>query len=159
MQIQKLGVLKKIAIAKNWKVYIPPIEYTTDNAAMIGIVGYYKFIHKKFDQFDITPSPRFKFDEYFFNKQLLKSTDEIIFSKDEAKHIIKVLRKNIGDEIMVTNGEGLQWNGSISSIDIKSVKARKVKCNFNFKTKKIFTLLFLIKILPEWNGSLKKQLK
>ena len=52
--------LKKIAIAKNWKVYIPPIEYTTDNAAMIGIVGYYKFIHKKFDQFDITPSPRFK---------------------------------------------------------------------------------------------------
>ena len=26
-----------------WTVYIPKFSYTTDNAAMIGIVGYYKF--------------------------------------------------------------------------------------------------------------------
>jgi len=26
-----------------WKTFIPPFEYTTDNAAMIGIVGYLKF--------------------------------------------------------------------------------------------------------------------
>ena len=82
----------------------------------------------------------------FFNKQLLKSTDEIIFSKDEAKHIIKVLRKNIGDEIMVTNGEGLQWNGSISSIDIKSVKARKLNATLIPKTKEnIHIAISLIK--------------
>ena len=30
---------------KNWKVFIPKTEYTTDNAAMIGIVGYFKFIN------------------------------------------------------------------------------------------------------------------
>ena len=82
----------------------------------------------------------------FFNKQLLKSTNEIIFSKDEAKHIIKVLRKNIGDEIMVTNGEGLQWNGSISSIDIKSVKARKLNATLIPKTKEnIHIAISLIK--------------
>ena len=82
----------------------------------------------------------------FFNKQLLRSTDEIIFSKDEAKHIIKVLRKNIGDEIMVTNGEGLQWNGSISSIDIKSVKARKLNATLIPKTKEnIHIAISLIK--------------
>jgi len=51
--------LKEISINKKWKVHIPPIEYTTDNAAMIGIVGYYKFLYKKFDKLNITPSPRF----------------------------------------------------------------------------------------------------
>jgi len=82
----------------------------------------------------------------FFNKQLLKSTNEIIFSKDEGKHIIKVLRKNIGDELMVTNGEGLQWNGSISSIDIKCVKARKLNATLIPKTKEnIHIAISLIK--------------
>ena len=28
----------------HWTVYIPKFSYTTDNAAMIGIVGYYKFL-------------------------------------------------------------------------------------------------------------------
>ena len=31
-----------------WTVYIPKFSYTTDNAAMIGIVGYYKFLDKEF---------------------------------------------------------------------------------------------------------------
>ena len=53
-------LLKELSSEKNWNVYIPPIEYTTDNAAMIGIVGYFKYIHNKFDQLNITPSPRFK---------------------------------------------------------------------------------------------------
>ena len=31
-----------------WTIYIPKFSYTTDNAAMIGIVGYYKFLDKQF---------------------------------------------------------------------------------------------------------------
>ena len=31
-----------------WTIYIPKFSYTTDNAAMIGIVGYYKFLDKEF---------------------------------------------------------------------------------------------------------------
>ena len=31
-----------------WKTFIPKFEYTTDNAAMIGIVGYQKYLHDKF---------------------------------------------------------------------------------------------------------------
>ena len=31
-----------------WTVYIPKFRYTTDNAAMIGIVGYYKYLDKQF---------------------------------------------------------------------------------------------------------------
>lgn len=33
---------------KNWNTYIPKFEFCTDNAAMIGIVGYYKFLEKDF---------------------------------------------------------------------------------------------------------------
>ena len=28
---------------EKWKVFVPPMDYTTDNAAMIGLVGYLKF--------------------------------------------------------------------------------------------------------------------
>lgn len=36
----------------NWKVYLPPFKFTTDNAAMIGIVGHYKYQDKDFCPFD-----------------------------------------------------------------------------------------------------------
>ncbi len=35
-----------------WTVYIPKFSYTTDNAAMIGIVGYYKYQNKEFCTID-----------------------------------------------------------------------------------------------------------
>jgi N6-L-threonylcarbamoyladenine synthase len=35
-----------------WKIYIPKFSYTTDNAAMIGIVGYYKYLDKVFCPID-----------------------------------------------------------------------------------------------------------
>lgn len=35
-----------------WKVYIPKFSYTTDNAAMIGITGYYKFLDGEFCSID-----------------------------------------------------------------------------------------------------------
>lgn len=31
-----------------WKIYIPKFSYTTDNAAMIAITGYYKYLDKDF---------------------------------------------------------------------------------------------------------------
>lgn len=31
-----------------WKIYIPKFSYTTDNAAMIGITGYYKYLDREF---------------------------------------------------------------------------------------------------------------
>jgi N6-L-threonylcarbamoyladenine synthase len=45
----------------NWKTYIPEFEYTTDNAAMIGIVGYHKYLDKQFEDLSITASARMKF--------------------------------------------------------------------------------------------------
>lgn len=42
-----------------WNVFIPPFEYCTDNAAMIAIVGYYKFLEGNFSKQSITPLARF----------------------------------------------------------------------------------------------------
>lgn len=43
-----------------WTTYIPSFEYTTDNAAMIGIVGYYKYLEQNFSDFKTTASSRLK---------------------------------------------------------------------------------------------------
>ncbi len=42
----------------NWNVYIPEFEYTTDNAAMIAIAGYFKYLNKDFADQRITPYAR-----------------------------------------------------------------------------------------------------
>ncbi len=45
--------------AKNkWEVYIPKFEYCTDNAAMIGITGYYKYLQGSFADLSMSPNPR-----------------------------------------------------------------------------------------------------
>ncbi len=44
----------------NWQVYIPKFEFTTDNAAMIAIVGYLKYKAGIFDTLDIIPKARMK---------------------------------------------------------------------------------------------------
>ena len=35
-----------------WTIYIPKFSYTTDNAAMIGVVGYYKYLDSQFCSID-----------------------------------------------------------------------------------------------------------
>ena len=35
-----------------WTIYIPKLSYTTDNAAMIGITGYYKYLDHDFCTID-----------------------------------------------------------------------------------------------------------
>ncbi len=43
-----------------WQIFIPPFEYCTDNAAMIAIAGYYKYIGKDFASQDATPFTRYR---------------------------------------------------------------------------------------------------
>lgn len=46
------------AIKYNWSVYIPPIAFTTDNAAMIAITGYFKYLDKDFCSIEEVPFSR-----------------------------------------------------------------------------------------------------
>jgi N6-L-threonylcarbamoyladenine synthase len=43
---------------QNWKVFIPRPVFSTDNAAMVAVAGYYKFLQKEFAPQDITPYTR-----------------------------------------------------------------------------------------------------
>ena len=45
----------------NWQVFIPKFEYCTDNAAMIAITGYYKWLSKDFAGLDVSVSARAEF--------------------------------------------------------------------------------------------------
>ncbi len=44
---------------RGWNLYIPEFRYTTDNAAMIGITGYYKYLRKEFTGHDTAPLARY----------------------------------------------------------------------------------------------------
>ncbi len=55
---QRLNDLGKL---NNWVTYIPKFSYTTDNAAMIAINGYYKFLKNEFVGQETTPFARLEF--------------------------------------------------------------------------------------------------
>lgn len=50
--------LKAMAAANGWDVFIPDFEYCTDNAAMIGMAAYYKFLKGDFVDLRVTPLAR-----------------------------------------------------------------------------------------------------
>ncbi|MGM9707031.1 MAG: tRNA (adenosine(37)-N6)-threonylcarbamoyltransferase complex transferase subunit TsaD [Prevotella sp.] len=45
-----------------WTIYIPKFSYTTDNAAMIGITGYYKYLDGEFCNIDIPAFSKVTFE-------------------------------------------------------------------------------------------------
>ncbi len=51
--------------------------------------------------------------QLFYNPSLDANSSKLDFDREESKHISKVLRKNIGDKIMVTNGNGILFTGKI----------------------------------------------
>ncbi len=42
----------------NWNLYIPKMEYCTDNAAMIAITAYHKLLNNQVDDLSLSPSAR-----------------------------------------------------------------------------------------------------
>jgi N6-L-threonylcarbamoyladenine synthase len=42
----------------HWQTYIPRFEYCTDNAAMIAITAYYKYLQNEFVGLDVSPTAR-----------------------------------------------------------------------------------------------------
>ncbi|HKC67533.1 MAG TPA: tRNA (adenosine(37)-N6)-threonylcarbamoyltransferase complex transferase subunit TsaD, partial [Bacteroidia bacterium] len=41
------------------KIFIPPFEYCTDNAAMIAVTGYFKYLQKDYCDLSATPLARY----------------------------------------------------------------------------------------------------
>lgn len=50
--------LTELGERNNWNVFIPKFQYTTDNAAMVAVAGYYKFLKDDFTTLDKTAYAR-----------------------------------------------------------------------------------------------------
>lgn len=50
--------LRENAVKYRWNLVIPKFEYTMDNAAMIAITGYYKYLNKEFSGQNVVPFAR-----------------------------------------------------------------------------------------------------
>jgi len=53
--------LKEAEKSYKWKTFVPKFEYTTDNAAMIGIVGYYRYQESLFSDSSVVSKARIEF--------------------------------------------------------------------------------------------------
>ena len=63
----------------------------------------------------------------FYDIHLEDSISDFSFSKDESKHLSKVLRKRAGDHITITNGKGLEWIGELTHVASNSARAKKIE--------------------------------
>lgn len=52
------NALRENAKKYHWNLIIPKFEYTMDNAAMIAITGYYKYLNGEFSEQDVVPFAR-----------------------------------------------------------------------------------------------------
>ena len=55
----------------------------------------------------------------FYHPHIAPSSREVLFDKDESRHIGKVLRKQVGDHLYTTNGEGYIFKVKLQSVSSK----------------------------------------
>lgn len=63
----------------------------------------------------------------FYNPSVSESSKEVIFNKEESRHISKVLRKSEGDILHITNGKGFFFEASLLISDPKKCIATPIK--------------------------------
>ncbi|AVR46405.1 16S rRNA (uracil(1498)-N(3))-methyltransferase [Christiangramia fulva] len=62
--------------------------------------------------------------QLFFNPEITSKDSQVLFPRDESRHIVKVLRKNEGDLLNITNGRGDFFKAEIIQADIKQCVAK-----------------------------------
>ena len=65
--------------------------------------------------------------QLFYTPNIEETDKQIIFPKDESRHIAKVLRKNQGDILKVTNGKGFLFTAEIIEANPKQCLAKVIK--------------------------------
>ena len=83
--------------------------------------------------------------QLFYIPDIDENSKTAIFSSDESRHLFKVLRKKVGDEILITNGNHLMFIGNISAISKNNCEVEISKCEK--KEKLGYSLHIVISIL------------
>ncbi len=68
--------------------------------------------------------------QLFYSSEIREDNTTFSFPKEESKHIVKVLRKETGDTLTITNGKGVLFYGTIISPDVK-------KCSVEITSTKV----------------------
>ncbi|MFY7671697.1 16S rRNA (uracil(1498)-N(3))-methyltransferase [Tenacibaculum sp. MEBiC06402] len=71
--------------------------------------------------------------QLFFNPTITENTKEVLFNKEESRHIIKVLRKKQGDILQITNGKGYLFSAEIIIDSDKKCVAKIIDVQFKEK--------------------------
>ena len=61
----------------DWDIFIPKFSYTTDNAAMIAITGYFKYLDRDFCSIDLPAYSRVTLEFLIENRLLVRKTKNI----------------------------------------------------------------------------------
>lgn len=65
--------------------------------------------------------------QLFYNPNISENSIDIVFDKDESRHITKVLRMREGDTLKITNGTGSFFDAEISVVTPKQCVAKILK--------------------------------
>jgi 16S rRNA (uracil1498-N3)-methyltransferase len=71
--------------------------------------------------------------QLFYNPDITENTTDFSFSKEESNHIVKVLRKNTGDALYITNGNGWLFTAEIILSDMRNCLVKIVAKSFQPK--------------------------
>lgn len=64
--------------------------------------------------------------QLFYNAHVTENDTVFTFDSSESKHIVKVLRKGIGDELWITNGKGDLFQAKISADSVKKCEVELI---------------------------------
>ncbi len=87
--------------------------------------------------------------QLFYNKEISSNTKQILFNKDESRHIIRVLRKKENDILYITNGQDYLFTAIIDTADAKKCIATITKVE---KKEKPWNYYLHIAIAPTKNN-------
>ena len=71
----------------------------------------------------------------FYNKGLTEDDSRLIIEREESRHIVRVLRKKVGDTIYVTNGKGILFTTKIDVINKNNTELKITNSKKESKTK------------------------
>lgn len=57
--------------------------------------------------------------QLFYNPHLDETSSQFFFDAEESKHMVRVLRKKVNDEVLITNGKGLMLSAKITDSNPK----------------------------------------
>src|SRR5690606_21078443 len=69
--------------------------------------------------------------QLFYAPDLVETSKEYQFDKEESRHIHKVLRKTLGDILHITNGKGWVFEAKIIASDAKHCSVQLLSSTFN----------------------------